>query len=345
MTDQPGGTDWLRKQAKQIDEHDTLAVDEQTASAVTVEAWLQRRGIKYAPPTGIPMPMIDEKRSRANQARRDPLVTESVERFAASFRAGRPFPPIVCYPLGSKLVIIDGNNRHEAAKRARLDYVYGIIIDATTESEMIQLLTVEANASHGVTPPLDWRLKQAFHLVSLGHADDQAAEAAGVTLVQLRNARAANEADARAKILRIHGFAELPMTAKQYLNSIKNEPVFHAAGSLAADNGMTIDQVRDVCRKVKLGKSEGEQLAIVAESQRLYVAETAAKRAMSKRVSSPKTSLVAGIGLLNNIDPKQLVGQIRTIHDRDLVAQKLKDVEETILTIMIEMESLKDMEE
>lgn len=339
------GADWLRKQSRKVDEHDTLAVDEETASAVTVEAWLQRRGVKYAPATGIPMAMIDEKRSRANQARRDPLVVESVERFANAFRAGRPFPPIVVYPIGNRLVIIDGNNRHEAAKRAKREYIFGIIIDPTTDGDIIQLLTVEANASHGVTPPLEWRIRQAFHLCSIGHEDEVAAEAAGITPVQLKNARSAAQAEQRARLLRIHGFEEVPSTAKQYLNGIKLEPVFHAAASLAAKAKLNVEQVRDLCRAIKTGKSEPEQLSVVAEQEQLFVVEDAAKKALTKRVSSPKMALVSGVGLVLKCDPRALVQQIRTVHDRDVIANRLQEVVDKILEIQVEMESLKDMEE
>lgn len=339
-------TAWLRKQTRQITEQETLPVDEQTGSAVPVEAWLQRCGVAYAPPTGIPLTMIDEKRSRANQARKDPLVSESVERFAAAFRQGRPFPPIVVYPMGSKVVIIDGNNRHEAAKRARCEYIRGIIISPDTSSEMIQLLTVEANATHGVTPPLEWRVRQAFHLVSLGHGDERSAEAAGITISQLRNARAASEAEQRAKILRIAGFTELPAVHKQKLNALKNEPVFFAAAVMVIKHQLISDQVGDLVRKIKSGRSESEQLSILAEAEELLAVESAAMRAMDKRrVSSPKTSLVTGIGLLRKIDPVALVNQIRTVQDRDLVAQRLKDLEQTVLNLQVAMEDLKDMEE
>jgi hypothetical protein len=341
--------DWLRRQANKISDHDGTEVAEDVGSAVAVEAWLQRRGVRYAPPTGIPMDMIDTKRSRNNQARKDPIVEDSVKRFTNALKAGRMFPPIVVHRLGpesNRLVIVDGNNRHEAAILAKREYIYGIVIDEKTDSDLIQLLTVEANASHGVTPPLDWRLRQAFHLVSLGHGDDMSAEAAGVTTQQLRNARSAREAEQRAAALRIHKFNELPGTSKQLLNAVKMEPVFYAAAKLAADNALSIEQVRDICRAVKTGRSESDQLSIVAEQQRLLIAENAAKKAQSKRVNSPKNALVAGIGLVMNLDPRALVGQIRTTHDRDLIKDRLRQMENKILEIQVEMEEqLKDMDE
>lgn len=349
IADKGEATRWLQRQTRKIDEHDALAVSEETASAVTVEAWLQRRGIKYAPAVEIPMSMIDEKRSRSNQARRDPLVTESVDRFANAYRAGRSFPPVVVHAPGgvngSRLVIIDGNNRHEAAKRAHKETLFGIIIDAQTDSDMIHLLTVEANASHGVTPPLEWRTRQAFYLCSIGHSDETSAEAAGITLIQLRNARAAAEAEARAKILRIHGFEELPLTSKQYLNGVKLEAVFHAAASLSVRDNLTVEQIRDICRKLKASRSETEQLSILSEQSDLLTVENAAKKALGKRITSPKNALASGIGLLLKLDPKALISQIRTVHDRDIATARLAEVENKILEIQIAMEELKDMEE
>lgn len=345
--EQTKAVDWLRKHSRQIGEQQGLAVDESVASAAQVESWLQRRGIRYAPPTGIPMEMIDTRRSRANQARKDPIVEDSVKRFTQAMKEGRVFPPIVVHRLSqdsNKLVIVDGNNRHEAALVAKRDYIYGIVIDEKTDSDLITLLTVEANANHGVTPPLDWRIRQAFHLVSIGHKDEVAAEAAGITLNQLRSARAAKQAEERANILRIPRFNEVGSSAKQLLNAIKLEPVFYAAAKMTVDHALTSEQVRDMCRAIKTGSTEAVQLAIVAEQQKLLLAENAIKKAQSKRVNSPKNALVAGIGLLMNLDPKALTGQIRTTHDRDIVRKRLVDLEEKLLEIQVAMEELNTMD-
>lgn len=339
-------TNWLRNQTRKIDTQTELAVSEQVAAATEVEAWLQRRGVKYAPPTGIPMAMIEEKRSRGNQARKDPLVVESVERFATAFRAGKPFPPIVVYALGNKLVIIDGNNRHEAAKRAKLNFIHGIVIDAQTDGDLIQLLTVEANATHGVTPPLEWRIKQALHLMTLGHPEPVAAEAAGVTALQIKNARSAQEADARARALRITHFSDLSQSVKVILNVMRAEPVFHAIAALAAEQKIGTEIARDIVRAVKLGKSEAEQLAIVAEKAAEYETAEAINRAMKRGPSSPKNALASACGLFSKCDTNGLIKQILTIHDRDVILNRLSEAVDKILEIQVAIEEeLKDMEE
>ncbi len=337
-------TDWLRKQSRRIEEQTTTSVSEQEASTVTVEAWLQRRNIRYAPATGIPMDMIDTKRSRANQARKDPLVADSVERFASAMRAGRPFPPIVLYQLGQKLVIVDGNNRHEAACRAKLSFIHGIVIDPTTDGDIIQLLTVEANNGHGNTPPLEWRIRQAMGLCLRGFEDNDAAEAAGVTVLQLKNARSAQEADGRARKLGIYGFSDLSMTHKRDLNVLKSDPVFHAAGKLVASMKLTHDQTKTLIREVKAKRSEAEQLATVADMAQSYDLEKATKKAMQKGVSSPKHALVAGLGLIRKANAAAIVNSVVTVHDRDKIMERLREAEDAILEIQIAMEKLKDLE-
>lgn len=342
---QTDATTWLRGQTRKIAEHSELAVSEEIASATKVEAWLQRRGVKYAPPTMIPMHMIDERRSRANQARKDPLLVESVERYATAFRAGTQFPPIVLYALGNKLVIIDGNNRQEAARRAKQEFIRGIIIDEKTDGDLIQLLTVEANADHGVTPPLEWRIKQALHLMSLGHSEVLAAEASGVTPLQMRNARAAAEADGRARALRISGFSDLSNSVKTALNVVKSEPVFLAVGRLAAAQKFGVDQARDLTRAIKAGRSEAEQLAIVADKATEADVEDAIKKAMKRGPSSPKNAVASACGLFQKCDTEGLIRQIMTVHDRDVIKARLDEAVDKILEIQVAMEKLKDLGE
>lgn len=340
---QTDATKWLLRHSGKITEHDTLEVSEQVASTTKVEAWLQQRGVKYAPATTIPLTMIDERRSRANQARKDALVTESVERFATSFRAGNSFPPIVVYPLASRLVIIDGNNRHEAAKRARLESIWGIIIDAETDGDMIQLLTVEANASHGVTPPLEWRIRQAMHLMLLGHPEPLAAEASGVTALQVKSYKAAQEADARAKVLRVSGFGELSTSTKVAMNAVRSEPVFHAIAVLAASHKLGVEAVREITREVRKARSEAEMLAVVADFVSNFDVENALKKAMKRGPSSPKNAVASACGLLDKCDPDALVAQILTPHDRDVINNRLDKTVEKILQIQIAMERLNNL--
>ncbi len=342
------GTDWLKAQARRVSDGAPLAVSAPKAAMVEVEAWLQGHGVQYAPPGPIPMAMIDEKRSRANQARRDAIVTDSVDRFAAALRTGAGFPPIVVYPSGGKLVIIDGNNRQAAHRKAGADTIAGIVVAEDTPSELIQLLTVQANAHHGVTPELGWRIQQAFHLCSLGYNVDQAADAAGISVTQLRTARAVQEADQRARALRINGFTDLAQHARQSLGVLKDEAVFFQAARLAVDTGMTIEEIRELVRAVKALPSEGARIEHIGAVAKERGIERATRKAIGRavnRISSPKQSLATGIGKLLAVDPAALVRQIVTSHDRDLVVTRLRALENKLAQLKLAVATLDDLDQ
>lgn len=338
--------DWLRKQGRKVEVREGLTDNDRAlAATVEVEAWLQREGVGYAPPTGIPMAMIDERRSRNNQARRDPLVQDSVDRYTLAFKNGAPFPPIVVYQVGNKLVIVDGNNRQAAAKKAGCQYISGIVIDPRTPSEVIHLLTVQANRGHGKTEPVEWRVKQAIGLIQVGFTLEKAAEASDVTPVQLRNAKAASDADNRARQLKIFGFSDIPATSKQYLNGLKDEPIFRQASILAVGRKLSVEHVMQMCREIKKGKSEQDRLSIIDNIARSFDNEMAVKKAEKKGFQHPPARVFSGAGIFKACDPAELVASIRTTHDRDEVNRRLDEAVQRIFEIQEAMEALKGMED
>ncbi len=294
------------------------------------------------------MALIDERRSRMNQARKDALVADSVDRFAAAMKAGAVFPPIVVYELSGKLVIVDGNNRQAAARKAGLDTIVGIVIAADTPSEMIQVLTVSANTQHGVTPDLPWRIQQAFHLSSLGLSDASAAKEAGISVAQLQTARKVQEADQRAKALRINGFSELPNVTRQGLSVLKDDVVFYQLAKLAVATKMTNEEVRDAIRQIKLLRSERDRVDFIAALAEERTVEQATARAVGQarnRVNNPKHALVTSLGKLVNVDEAALVRQIVTSHDRDLVRKRVRDAQLKLEMVALALRQLDDLEE
>lgn len=336
------GTDWLRLQMRRTATGPVLDVSEAQASQIEVEHWLQGHKVEYTGPVQIAMAMIDEKRSRQNQARKDPLVTDSVDRYAQAFRDGAVFPPIVVYPAAGKLVIVDGNNRQAGAKRAGREFVSGFIISETTPSELIQLMTVEANGRHGVTPDVTWRVRQALHLTTLGIPDAKAASAASVSVPQIRTARGMQEADARARELRINGFGDLPGTSRQALGVLKDQAVFYQAAKTVINTGMSIEDIRQMIRAVKGCTSEADRLSVVTKIANDREIEAQTKRATGrtmKRVGSPKTSLITGIGQIMSVKEDELCRAIVTAHDRDLINNRLTSLVDKILAVQVAMEA------
>jgi ParB-like chromosome segregation protein Spo0J len=343
-----GASDWLRRQAQKVNTGAEPAVPLDAAAASKVEAWLRRHKVAYAPVCMIPMSLIDEKRSRNNQARRDPIVADSVDRFAAAFRADAVFPPIVCYPFGSRLTIIDGNNRQAAAKRAGKDAISGFIIAEDTPSEVITLLTVEANAEHGVTPDITWRIEQAHQLVSLGFTDTAAAEATAISVATLRTNRMQREAERRAKSLKIAGFDALSAMARQKLGTLKDEPVFYQAAHTAVSTAMTTEDVREMVAEVKKRTSEAAKIEYIGQVAKDRGIEQATAKAVGRavsRVNSPKQAFVTGAGQLLKLDPAAFVRQIRTHSELKVVNERLLTLQEKVLELLVALEQATDLEE
>lgn len=315
--------------------NNTEALDSQ------VERFLQQHGVKYAPKSQIPIGMFDEKASLGNQARDVPLIPESVERFSLSLKKGEYLPPVIVFPSGNKVVTIDGNNRYAGHKRAGSQFVPGFVIAEDTPSETILLLTVAANNGHGVTPDPSWRLKQAAHLVEVGHTADKACEAAGVTKSQLGDYQAQKRADKRAANMKIHGFADLANTSRATLGRIQLDPVFYQAARVAIDTGMTAEDVRFLYRDVKGLGTQDEQIQHIVKVGAERKLEEKARKATGGggRLASPYQSLLSSLGKIQALDSAAVARQILTDMDRAELNRRLDQAGEKLIEIQIAIQS------
>lgn len=325
------GTDWLKQQRATASAAATPAppaCNGEDAVDSRVERFLQEHGVKYAPKSQIPIDMVDEKSSLANQARDVPILPESVDRYAGSLRKGEYLPPIVVFPNGNRVTIVDGNNRFAAHKKAGSRFVPGFVIDENTPSETIALLTVAANNDHGVTPDSRWRKRQASHLVSIGFTVEQASNAAGITKAQLNDFQALTRADARAKFLRVTtGWNELSETGRTALGRIHMDSVFYQAARVAIETKMDADTCKALLRDVKAIGSENDQIAHITNvsEQRRLEAKAAAATGANNRMSSPKQAIVTALGKIMHCDPAELARNILTDTDRQLLLRRIDD--------------------
>jgi hypothetical protein len=319
----------------------TPKVGVEEAEDSKTERWLQRYGVKYAPKTKLALGLIDEKRSRGNQARDKAIVPELVERYSLALKHGEYLGAIVVYVDGNRAVIIDGNNREAAHRKNGEQFIWAYVVDSATPSETIHRLTVSANVRHGGTPDSRWRIKQAAFLVSIGVAQDDAARDAEVSVSQLRDYQAALRAEARAKGMKIHDFEKQSLTAKKDLGRLTNDPVFYQAAHAAIETGMTAEEVRTFVRDVKALKSDNEQIAhIVAVAERRKLERRENERPGKKaRVSSPKTSLVTSLGKIQAIDPADLARQALTDLDRQLLIHRIEEGGEKLIELQVALET------
>jgi hypothetical protein len=340
----PSATDWLRMQRARASQADAPApptCNNVDAIDSRVERFLQDHGVKYAPKSMIALTYFDEKASLSNQARPVPLIPENVDRYAASLKKGEYLPPVIVYPSGQKVVIVDGNNRHAAHKKAGNQFVPGFVIDENTPSETILLLTVAANNNHGSTPDLTHRLRQAANLVGVGHTSETACEAAGVSKNQLGDYMATKRGDQRASGMKIHGFTDLAATSRAMLGRLPLDSVFYQASRVAIDSAMTSDDVRLFYKEIRLLGSENEQIQYVTKISTERKLEAKAKKATGGggRLASPYQSLLSSLGKIHAVDAAAVARQILTDIDRAELNRRLDAAGEKLIEIQIAIQN------
>lgn len=324
-----------------------------------VRAWLAKRGVNALPRVyDLPIEAIDEKASRSNQAREGKIVEEVVERYLVGLKAGDEFPPSVGYfPAGgtksmgqllregAKVVLIDGNHREATYKKAGRPTLPIIIIAADTPSELIHLLTVEANSRHGESVSARWRLIQGAHLIAQGWTLEIASEAAQVSPHVLRQKMITDKAEVRANALHIKGFDQLSGTAKHKLSQIKEDAPFKAAALVVRDTTMNTDDSATFVREIKELTSEADRMEHIAKVGEQRLLEQQIKRTVDKgvRVSSPKHKLVSAVGGVLKSDPDEVAGAIRTIMEQKELSDRLSLLAEHVLILQIAVaEALSD---
>lgn len=312
-----------------------------SCDTASVERWLQKFGVQYSHLLDLPLARIDEKKSRQNQARETAVIDDSVNRYVAALKSGDEFPPVVGYLNGTRVVLIDGNNRDAAHRRAGMQTIRAYVLSPDTPSETILAMTVDANAHHGVTPPLPWRIQQAVHLISLGFSIDQVVEWSAVTANQIKDYRRITQAEQRAKTLRVHGFSELPAYAKLKLGAVTSEPVFIQASRVAIDTSMTVADVTEFIRDLKTYPDEKTQVEFIGETADRRKMEANARSALGKKppIKSPRQGLITGLGKIMAADPAAIARSTLTDVERHELIKRANDAGERLIEIIIALDS------
>lgn len=332
-----------------------------------VRAWLDERGVKYLHRSTevFPLELIDEKASRANQARPMPVIDEAVETFATALRNGAVFPPIVVYfPAGgtkplsqlvkekSKAVIVDGNNREAAHKKVGRSEIWTIILDPSTSSEMIQRLTVSANAMHGNPVAQDWRVRQAIHLhKGCGWPMEIACAEAVVSKNLVTIAMSVQKATERAKELGVKaatvlggkkkGFADLPTGTRYQLAQIKDDVPFIALCQMVLATAMTGEELRVLMKELKALTSEAERIDLIKKTAEDRAMEAAARATLGRgihKISSPKHTLASGLGKIMAVEPAEVKAAILTLQEKAELMERLRRAADRILEHQIAVE-------
>ena len=309
-----------------------------------VENWLRSRGANFLRCMLIPVENFDERASRNNQARPAPIVPEKVDQYAMAMRRGEKFPPLIAYRTSEKattFILISGNHRLAGAKKAGVKSLPTYVLASDTKPELILLLTVEANATHGAEIPLEWRIKQAVNLMSVGWKQDESCAAAQISPTALHTYKKALEADERARLLKITNFTQLGSRHKTSLQGLKLDVVFMQASMVAISMSMNLADTQLLVRELKALPSEGEQIAhiqMVADERRRIAEQQKLLKRRSGIINNPKQSLITGIGKVMHTDGPTLVRTLITDDEKQEVWERLGRVADKVLELQVLVE-------
>lgn len=305
-----------------------------------VEAWLTSRGVKFAPARWLPLDKIKHSESRHNQARAEALDPEVVDRYVVGVKTGDAFPPIVVYKSGAGYMIVDGNHRDESHVRANASQIAAYILADDTPTDLIEILTIEANTKHGQPTNTAWRIKQAIHLIATGTSAEVATAATGVTQSQITTARRQAKADERARRLGVTGWDTVTPTNRMHLAGVTSDPVFYEAACTVIDTTMASMDLQAFIRQIKAAVSEADALRIVGEvadqrKARMGIKSTAGRH---HRLHNPRQRFVTALGALMALEPKDITRAFVTDEERKEIANRCSAAAVTLM----EMEEVLD---
>lgn len=242
------------------------------------ESALDNEGVKWRYEEAVLLEGIDVRGGLANQARLEqPLDEEARDRYAAEYRRGAPFPPVVLYRPGrGRFKVIDGNTRLAAAPIAGRRALDAYVVE-TDDQMVIDRLTWSFN--HLVNGrPLSYseRLRHAVSFVRRWQVTVKSAAAHwGVSATTLANDVRAAEVKDRLDA------AKVPLKSKDSriyvdlagLEGVGDE-VLVAAAKAVAETGATRADTQELVKRVKAQRTHAAKLATIAD----YASSDAAAR-------------------------------------------------------------------
>jgi hypothetical protein len=302
------------------------------AQVALVEDWLRKFNVRYSHVLPIPLSKIDREESRGTQTREKAIVPDLVERLSAKIRAGETVPPAVGYKMGDRVVLIDGNNRDEAHLRTEQASLPTFVLHPDTPGPVIELMRVDANAHHGVTPSVAWRMRQASHLVSIGWQIPQAADAANVSVTGLNNYLRAKKAEAKAARLKVKGFDPLGSMVKSKIGVMQSDAVFVALAKLVIEAGLGFEEVSSLVRELKTYATDEERLALIeVRSGRLSIEKNETNgHELRPGPNNARKNLLNALSRFARLDLDVVRSSFRSENERREMVQRLDEVSDQI---------------
>lgn len=300
-----------------------------------VEKHLEDRLVKWDYLEGVPLDQFDEKLSLRNQARFEPLNDDTVARYTEAVERGDQFPAVVATRTkGGSLVLLDGNHRFQAHKKAKIDNLDVYVVTASPET--LQVLTFEANSRHGLPPSIEERQRHAIYLIDNGASHEAAAASTGLTFVQARSAWNAERAERRARSLGItRGWNRLTKDQRERLAAISSDAGFVEAAKLTIDSRLSAADTRKLTvamKNLRSDQAQVEQVKLMREQMREANAEPVEGRSMG---TDARRACLPHLGYLIQMD-------VEAIANATITWAMAEDIQRRIGDAIAALELLKE---
>ncbi len=153
------------------------------------EQALNKQGLKWEYVEKVPLADIDINKSFRNQARNQSLVDELVDSYEQAYKDGDQFPPLVIYRTSarSRFVLIDGNQRSTAARKAGKEDHDAYLVDCNDPRVIDRVTWTFNNMVNGKRLSKEECLDHAMSFVrKYGMTHAEAAKEWGLSRAQLQ---------------------------------------------------------------------------------------------------------------------------------------------------------------
>ena len=307
-----------------------------TAAATTVfvrdertESWLKSLDIDFSGPRVIKVENIDRRASLHNQARSTAIVDEVADSYEQALVNGQQLPAIVVYKVNSKYVIIDGNNRFEAAHRRRVESVRAYIVDPSTPSEAIALMTVSANTINGARVDKSWQLTNALYLMeTFGYTKERVSKIMNLSVGAISAHEKERQSGKRAHDLNVTGWDTMTIRVRQILGRIRlDKPFVIISEACIASRFSNATELNTLITQVNNATTEEDAIDLAAKWARLTVgaARQAARQGVKNRkTNNPRLGLLTGMGKISAFNLGTFNATFTTDEDREIVGERIE---------------------
>jgi len=284
-----------------------------TRQHVDIENWLTSRFVEYEFFDDVNTSRFNRDESLRNQARFEPLNTNTVNQYAEAMVRGDIFPAVVAYAKANgELVVVDGNHRFEANDRVGNATIATYIVNA--EPETLRVLTFEANTKHGLMASNEERLRQAIFLVDNNYTQEEAAATLRLTRAQISRAVQVERAERRARRANAPSkWTQLSNDTKLRFNRLHSDPVFLRATRLVIDAHLGNADAENLVKAVQALTNEKDQLQyLVDQVDVMRVSIQQRGGGAKKRIDDPRRLCLLHLGFFDHMDIDATLNSVLT---------------------------------